>query len=92
MTLSSKIDAQSSIGTTPPKVANRTQNKSYVYATDLYELYPETAMKTLTQAQHRTYKTCQEFVVCTCDLQLYRVAINVMWIYTDRFTNVIMRL
>ena len=50
---------------------------------------PDTMMTALTQAQHRTHKTGQEFVVFTCDLQLYRVALHVLWTYPDRFPNVI---
>ena len=34
----------------------------------------------------------QQFVVFTCDLQLYRVALEVQWTYPERFSNVILRL
>ncbi len=47
-------------------------------------------MTALSRAQELTLKTGQEFVVFTCDLQLYRVALNVIWTYPDRFANVIM--
>ncbi|KAG0714324.1 hypothetical protein GWK47_014367 [Chionoecetes opilio] len=53
---------------------------------------PDTMMTALAQAQHLTQQTGQEFVVFTCDLQLYRVALHVMWTYPDRFPNVIMGL
>ena len=33
-----------------------------------------------------------QFVVFTCDLQVYRVALEVQWIYTEKFSNVILRL
>ncbi len=46
-------------------------------------------MTALSRAQELTLKTGQEFVVFTCDLQLYRVALNVIWTYPDRFANVI---
>ena len=33
-----------------------------------------------------------QFVVFTCDLQVYRVAVGVQWIYPEKFSNVILRL
>ena len=33
-----------------------------------------------------------QFVVFNCDLQLYRVALEVQWTYPERFSNVILRL
>ena len=47
---------------------------------------------TMMTAQHLTHKTGQEFVVFTCNLQLYCVALHVMWTYRDQFPNVIKRL
>ncbi len=52
----------------------------------------DTMMTALAQAQQLTLNTDQKFVVFTCDLQLYRVAVNVIWAYPYRFANVIMRL
>ena len=50
---------------------------------------PDTMMPTLAEA-HLTCIAGHEFVVFTCDLQLYYVALHIMWIYLDRFPNVIM--
>ena len=49
-------------------------------------------MTALTRAQQLTHETGQEFVVFTFYLQLYRVALHVIWVYPDRLPNVIMRL
>lgn len=37
-------------------------------------------------------KTGQYLVAFTCDLQLYRIVVNVKWSYPERFANVILRL
>ena len=34
----------------------------------------------------------QEFVLITCDLQLYKIALDVKWAYPDQFSDVIPRL
>ena len=49
-------------------------------------------MTSLKQAQEITSRCGQEFVVFTGDLQLYKVAVNILWAYPDQFGNVIMRL
>ncbi len=64
----------------------------YLPLIDMTPSDPDTIMTALSRAQELTLKTGQEFVVFTCDLQLYRVALNVIWTYPDRFANVIMRL
>ena len=33
-----------------------------------------------------------QFVVLPCDLQVYRVALEVQWIYPEKFSNIILRL
>ena len=34
----------------------------------------------------------QQFNLFTCDLQLYRVAVNIIWAYPEQFQDVILRL
>lgn len=64
----------------------------YLPLIDMIPSDPDTMMTALAQAQQLTSKMGQEFVIITCDLQLYRVALHVIWTYPDRFSNVIMRL
>jgi hypothetical protein len=44
------------------------------------------------RAQQLTYDTGQNFVVLTFDQQLYRVALEVVWVYPDRFRNMVLHL
>ena len=53
---------------------------------------PDTMMTALGRAQCLTNELGQNFVVFTCDLQLYRVALHVIWAYPDRFQNIVLRL
>ena len=52
----------------------------------------DTMMTSMAFAQVYTRNIGQQFVVFTCDLQLYRVALEVQWTYPERFSNVILRL
>ncbi len=67
-------------------------NAVYLPLIDMTPSDPDTMMTAMTRAQQITLKTGQEFVVFTCDLQLYRVALYVIWAYPEQFSNVIMRL
>ena len=44
---------------------------------------PDTIMTALHQAQQITPDRDQDYVVFTADLQLYRVAVNIMWAYPE---------
>ena len=67
-------------------------NAVYSPLIDMTSSDPNNIMTALARAQHLTHETDQEFMVFTCDLQLYRVALRVIWAYPDRFPNVFMRL
>ena len=54
--------------------------------------HPDTMMTSMAFAQVYTRNIGQQFVVFTCDLQLYGVALEVQWTYPERFSNVILRL
>ena len=58
---------------------------------DMYPSDPDTIMTSLTKAQEITNSTGQEFVVFTCDLQLFKEAQKILWTYPDRFSNVVLR-
>ena len=49
---------------------------------------PDTIMTALHQAQQITSDRGQDYVVLTVDLQLYRVAVNILWACPDQFDNV----
>ena len=53
---------------------------------------PDTIMTAMSKAQEITGQSGQTFVIFTCDLQLYKVALEVKWAYPRRFENVILRL
>ena len=64
----------------------------YLPLIDMTPSDPDTILTSLRQAQEITTTCGQEFVVFTGDLQLYKVAVNILWAYPDQFGNVIMRL
>ena len=50
-------------------------------------------MKTaLIEANRLTSEAGQEFTIFTCDQQLYRVSLQVIWAYPEQFSNVVHRL
>ena len=49
---------------------------------------PDTIMTALHQAQQITSDRGQDYVLFTADLQLYRVAVNILWACPDQFDNV----
>ena len=53
---------------------------------------PDTIMTALRQAQQITSDRGQDYIVFTADLQLYRVAVNILWAYPEQFDNVVLRL
>ena len=59
---------------------------------DMTPYDPVTMTTALARAQQLTHETGQEFMVFTCDLKLYRVALHVIWAYSDMFPIIIMQL
>lgn len=59
---------------------------------DMSPAHPDTMMTALVQAQIITKEAGQEITVFTCDQQLYRVALHVIWAYPEKFQNVVLRL
>ena len=49
-------------------------------------------MTALCKAQQITSDCGQDYVVFTADLQLYRVAENILWAYPEQFDNVVLYL
>jgi len=64
----------------------------YLPLIDMTPSHPDTMMTAMAKAQELTYQTGQDFVVFTCDLQLYKVAQEVKWAYPVQFENVVLRL
>ena len=53
---------------------------------------PSTMMTALVEAMRLTDETCQPFTVITCDQQLYKILVDLLWVYPSKFENVIVRL
>ena len=53
---------------------------------------PVIIMTALCQAQQIKSDRGQNYAVLTADLQLYRVAVNILWAYPEQFGNVVLRL
>ena len=65
---------------------------AYLPLIDLAPSHPDTIMTAMVEAQKLTPSMGQKFVLFTCDLQLYKVALQVKWAYPDQFSDVIPRL
>ena len=65
---------------------------AYLPLIDLVPSHPDTIMTAMAEAQELTQRTGQEFALITCDLQLYKVALDVKWAYPEWFSKVIPRL
>ena len=48
---------------------------------------PDTMMSAMIEAQRLTNECGQEITVFTNDQQLYRVAVNITWVYPELFIN-----
>ena len=55
----------------------------YISVIDMTPSYPDTIMTALRQAQQVTSDRGHEYVVFTADLQLYKVAVNILWAYPE---------
>ena len=64
----------------------------YMPLIDMTPSDPDTIMTALRQAQQITSNRGQDYIVFTADLQLYRVAVNILWAYPEQFDNVVLRL
>ena len=53
---------------------------------------PSTIMTALVEANRLTSEADQEFTIFTCDQQLYRVSLQVIWTYPEQFSNVVLTL
>ena len=53
---------------------------------------PDTMITAMCEAHRQTVKCGQEYTVFTADQQLYRVMVNVSWVYPELFLNFIPRL
>ena len=53
---------------------------------------PDTMMTAMARVQELTSETGQNFIVLTCDQQLYRVAVQVLWAHPDKFKDMHLRL
>ena len=64
----------------------------YTPLIDMVPADPNTMMTAMCEAQRLTVKCGQEYTVFTADQQLYRVMVNVTWVYPELFLNFIPRL
>ena len=64
----------------------------YTPLIDIVPADPDTMMTAMCEAQRLNVKCGQEYTVFTADQQLYRVMINVTWVYPELFLNFIPRL
>ena len=64
----------------------------YLPLIDMTPSDPDTIVTSLRQAQQITTECDQEYVIFTADLQLYRVAVNVLWAYPEQFDKIVLRL
>lgn len=57
---------------------------AYLPLIDLVPSHPDTIMTAMVEAQRMTHNADQNFVLITCDLQLYKVALHVKWAYPEK--------
>jgi len=67
-------------------------NADYLPLIDMTPSDPDTIMTAMSKAKSLTEKYRQDFTVFTGDLQLYRVAVNIVWAYPEQFDDVVLRL
>ena len=63
----------------------------YLPLIDMTPSDPDTMMTAIRQSQIQAQQCGQEYSVFTCDLQLYRESVNIIWAYPEQFGNVILR-
>ena len=64
----------------------------YITLIDMPPVDHSTMMTALIKANRLTSEAGQEFTIFTCDQQLYRVSLQVIWAYPEQFSNVVLRL
>lgn len=64
----------------------------YLPLIDMPPSNPDTMMTALQEAKRLTNERGQKSAVFTCDQQLYKVAVEVTWAYSNEFSDVIVRL
>ena len=64
----------------------------YTPLIDMTPSDPDTIMSAMLESQRLTNKCGQTITVFTNDQQLYRVAVNITWVYPQLFTNFVPRL
>ena len=64
----------------------------YLPLIDMNPAHPDSMLTAMTEAQHLTKACGQDISILTNDQQLYRVAVNVKWVYPERFSDFIPRL
>ena len=64
----------------------------YLPLIDMAPAEPTTMLTAMMEAQKLTNATGQVYTIFTNDQQLYRVAVNITWVYNDLFLNFIPRL
>jgi len=64
----------------------------YTPLIDMKPSDPDTMLTSMVEADKLMKSVGQNFVVFTCDQQLYKVAVNITWAYPERFGNFILRL
>ena len=69
------------------------RNKAvYMPLIDMPPVDHSTMMTALIEANRLTSEAGQEFTIFSCDQQLYRVSLQVIWAYPEQFSNVVLRL
>ena len=64
----------------------------YMPLIDMPPVDHSTMMTALIEANRLTSEAGQEFTIFTCDQQLYRVSLQVIWAYPEQFSYVVLRL
>ena len=64
----------------------------YLPLIDMAPAEPNTVLTAMVEAQRLTNSTGQTYTIFTNDQQLYRIAVNVTWVYSEMFINFIPRL
>ena len=64
----------------------------YLPLIDMKPSDPDTIMTALTTSKVLTTQYGQEYTIFTGDLQLYRVAVNIVWAIPEQFDSVVLRL
>ncbi|XP_078661436.1 uncharacterized protein LOC144905583 [Branchiostoma floridae x Branchiostoma belcheri] len=64
----------------------------YLPLIDMNPAHPDSMLTAMTEAQRLTKECGQGITILTNDQQLYKVAVNVKWVYQERFSDFIPRL